>query len=55
VGFPRNADAGSDGIENLEAGMSVEEITEVFDVNAEEEKAVLRFSSESLAKSPTFG
>ena len=41
--------------ENLEAGMSVEEIAEVFDVTPEEEKAVLRFSSESLAKSPTFG
>ena len=41
--------------ENLEAGMSVEEITEVFDVTPEEVKAVLRFASESLAKAPTFG
>ena len=31
--------------ENLEAGMSVEEITEVFDVTAEEVKAVLHFAS----------
>jgi uncharacterized protein (DUF433 family) len=41
--------------ENLEAGMSVEEITEVFDVTPEEVKAVLHFASESLAKAPTFG
>ena len=41
--------------ENLEAGMSVDEITEVFDVTPEEVKAVLRFASESLAKAPTFG
>jgi uncharacterized protein (DUF433 family) len=38
--------------ENLEAGMSVDEITEVFDVTAEEIKAVLHFASLSLAKSP---
>jgi uncharacterized protein (DUF433 family) len=41
--------------ENLEAGMSVDEITEVFDVTPEEVKAVLRFAVESLAKTPTFG
>jgi len=41
--------------ENLEAGMSVEEITEVFDVTPEEVKAVLRFASENLAKEPAFG
>jgi uncharacterized protein (DUF433 family) len=41
--------------ENLEAGMSVEEITEVFDVTPEEVKAVLRFASESLAKEPALG
>jgi uncharacterized protein (DUF433 family) len=41
--------------ENLEAGMSVEEITEVFDVTPEEVKSVLHFASESLAKAPTFG
>lgn len=34
--------------ENLEAGMSVEEITEVFDVTAEEVKAVLHFALQSL-------
>ena len=41
--------------DNLEAGMSVEEITEVFDVTAEQVKAVLHFASASLAKPPTFG
>jgi uncharacterized protein (DUF433 family) len=35
--------------ENLEAGMSPEEITEVFDVTLDEVKAVLYFASESLA------
>jgi uncharacterized protein (DUF433 family) len=38
--------------DNLEAGMSVDEITEVFDVTPEEVKAVLHFASESLAKAP---
>jgi uncharacterized protein (DUF433 family) len=38
--------------ENLEAGMSVDEITEVFDVTPEEVKTVLHFASESLAKEP---
>jgi uncharacterized protein (DUF433 family) len=41
--------------DNLEAGMSVKEITEVFDVTEEEVKAVLHFASESLAKAPTSG
>jgi uncharacterized protein (DUF433 family) len=41
--------------ENLEAGMSLEEITEVFDVTPEEIKAVLHFASDSLAKPPAFG
>jgi uncharacterized protein (DUF433 family) len=41
--------------ENLEAGMSIKEITEVFDVTAEEIKAVLHFASESLATVPAFG
>jgi uncharacterized protein (DUF433 family) len=40
--------------ENLEAGMSVDEITEVFDVTPEEVKAVLRFASTSLEKMPSF-
>lgn len=40
---------------NLEAGMSIREITEVFDVTAEEIKAVLRFASMSLEKEPAFG
>jgi uncharacterized protein (DUF433 family) len=38
--------------DNLEAGMSVEEITEVFDVTPEEVRAVLHFASESLAAAP---
>ena len=38
--------------ENLEAGLSVAEITEVFDVTPEEVKAVLHFATESLAKTP---
>jgi uncharacterized protein (DUF433 family) len=40
--------------ENLEAGMSVKEITEVFDVTPEEIKAVLRFARESLERVPAF-
>jgi uncharacterized protein (DUF433 family) len=40
--------------ENLEAGLSVKEITEVFDVKPEEVKAVLRFASQSLAEAPAF-
>ena len=39
---------------NLEAGMSISEITEVFDVTADEVKAVLRFATESLTKAPVF-
>jgi uncharacterized protein (DUF433 family) len=37
--------------ENLEAGLSVEKITEVFDVTPEEVRSVLHFAAESLAKS----
>ena len=40
--------------ENLEAGMSVHEITEVFDVTPEEVKAVLHFAAKSLEKEPAF-
>lgn len=40
---------------NLEAGMSVKEITEVFDVKAEEVEAVVHFVTESLEKEPAFG
>jgi uncharacterized protein (DUF433 family) len=40
--------------ENLEAGMSIAEITEVFDVTPEEVRAVLRFAAESIAKAPAF-
>jgi len=37
--------------DNIEAGMSVREITEVFDVTLEEVQAVIHFASESLGKS----
>ena len=37
---------------NLEAGMSVKEITEVFDVKAEEIESVLHFVTESLDRKP---
>jgi uncharacterized protein (DUF433 family) len=36
--------------ENLEAGMSVDEITQVFDVTPDEVKAVLHFATASLAR-----
>jgi uncharacterized protein (DUF433 family) len=36
--------------ENLEAGLSVQEITEVFDVTEDEVKAALHFTSQSLTK-----
>lgn len=41
--------------ENLEAGLPVKEITEVFDVTEEEVKAVLHFAAQSLEKSPSHG
>ena len=41
--------------ENLEAGLSVQEITEVFDVTEQEIKAVLRFATQSLEKAPAYG
>lgn len=41
--------------ENLEAGMSVQEITETFDVTEDEVKAVLHFATESLEKPPSYG
>jgi len=41
--------------DNLEAGMSLQEITQVFDVKPEEVKAVLRFASKSLDKVPAYG
>lgn len=40
---------------NLEAGLSVQEITEVFDVTEQEVKAVLHFAAQSLEKAPTYG
>ncbi len=41
--------------ENLEAGMSVQEITEVLAVTEEEVKAVLHFAAQSLEKAPAYG
>jgi uncharacterized protein (DUF433 family) len=41
--------------ENLEAGLSLREITEVFDVTETEVKAVVHFATESLAKAPSYG
>jgi uncharacterized protein (DUF433 family) len=41
--------------ENLEAGLSVKEITEVFDVTEQEVKAVLHFAAQSLEKEPAYG
>ena len=41
--------------ENLEAGMSVEEITEVFDVTPEEVRSVLHFAAQSLTQIPAHG
>ncbi len=38
--------------ENLEAGMSVDQITDVFDVTPDEVKAVIHFATESLANAP---
>lgn len=40
---------------NLEAGMSLHEITEVFDVTEEEVKAVVHFATQSLEKAPAYG
>ncbi|MGC2658187.1 MAG: DUF433 domain-containing protein, partial [Bryobacteraceae bacterium] len=41
--------------DNLEAGMSLQEITQVFDVSPDEVRAVLRFASKSLEKAPAYG
>jgi uncharacterized protein (DUF433 family) len=40
--------------QNLEAGMSPQEIAEVFDVTPEEIRAVLHFAHQSLEKEPSF-
>ena len=40
---------------NIEAGMSVQEITDVFDVTEEEVKAVLQFAARSLEQAPAYG
>ena len=41
--------------ENLEAGLSLKEITEVFDVTEQEVKAVVHFATQSLEKAPAYG
>jgi uncharacterized protein (DUF433 family) len=41
--------------ENIQAGMSAREITEVFDVSEQEVKAVLNFATKSLEKPPSNG
>ncbi len=55
MGLQGDTDPVQTVFENLEAGMSVDEITEVFDVTPEEVKAVLSFASESLVKAPILG
>lgn len=40
---------------NLEAGLSVREITEVFDVTEQEIRAVLHFAAQSLEQIPVYG
>ncbi len=40
--------------ENLEAGMSVDEITKIFDVTSDEVRAVLHFAVQSLTKEPAY-
>lgn len=41
--------------ENLEAGLSIKEITEVFDVTEQEVRAVLQFAVQSLERVPAPG
>jgi hypothetical protein len=50
LGAARHQDAVETIFQNLEAGMSVREITEVFDVTPEEVNAVVHFVTESLKK-----
>lgn len=40
--------------ENLEVGMSSQEIVETYDVTLDEVRAVLHFASQSLNKEPTY-
>ncbi len=54
LGLQRNAMPVQTVFANLEAGMSVQEITEVFDVKQEEVLAALRFVTESLEKEPAY-
>ena len=41
--------------ENLEAGLSVKEIIEVFDVTEQEVRAVVHFATKRLEKAPAYG
>ena len=41
--------------ENLEAGMTVDEVVEQFDVTREQVAAVLEFVTQSLDKAPAYG
>lgn len=41
--------------ENLEAGLSLKEFTEVFDISEAEVSAVLRFATRSLEAVPAYG
>ena len=41
--------------ENLEAGMSIEEVIEQYPVNREEINSLMAFVARSLEKAPTFG
>lgn len=53
VGIPRNADAGFDGVRNLQ-DMSVDELIEEFGVTREQVQAVLQFAAHS-AEAPPLG
>jgi hypothetical protein len=55
VDLKRDAHAGANDFENLEAGLSIKEITEVFDVTEAEGKAVVHFATRSLEKAATYG
>jgi len=52
VGFPQHAHAVSAVFENLEAGATIEEIIEQFDVTPEQINAVLEFAARSLDATP---
>jgi hypothetical protein len=55
VGLQEHPHARALIFQNLEAGMSPQEITEVYDVTPEEIGAVLQFVSDSLEREPAYG